>query len=140
MLPHQCYRNYLESLTPESLPDLPKYVTENVRFRDPFNDVHGVEAMERVFRHMFDNVAEIDFAVQHTVCEGDVCLMQWRLRGVLMGKPWNVEGASALRFAPDGRVAEHVDYWDAARGFYERLPVLGWLVSRIRRSLAVRPS
>ena len=44
---------------------------------------------------------------------------------------------SELTLAPDGRVAEHVDYWDPAAQLYERVPVLGWLMRRIRRRLAV---
>ena len=38
---------------------------------------------------------------------------------------------------PDGRIALHRDYWDAAEELYEKLPVLGvlmrWLKSRANR-------
>jgi predicted ester cyclase len=136
--PHQRYRAYLESLTPETLADLPDHVTEDVRFRDPFSDVRGVVAMARVFRHMFENVKDIRFEVHHTMLEGEVCLMQWRFQGRLGGRPWTFDGTSAIRFAPDGRVAEHIDYWDAAGNFYERLPVIGRLLSWVRSRLSVR--
>ena len=33
--PHERYRQYLESLTPESLGRLEEHVAEGVRFRDP---------------------------------------------------------------------------------------------------------
>ena len=32
-----------------------------------------------------------------------------------------------LRFAPDGRIALHRDYWDAAEELYEKLPLVGAL-------------
>ena len=136
--PHQRYRDYLESLTPETLVNLSDHVTEDVRFKDPFNDVRGVDAMARVFRHMFENVRDIRFEVHQAMMEDEICLMQWRFQGRLWCGPWTFDGTSALRFAPDGRVAEHIDYWDAAGNFYERLPVIGWLLSWLRRRLSAR--
>jgi ketosteroid isomerase-like protein len=134
--PQERYRRYLETLSPRNLEALPDYVTPDVRFKDPFNDVRGADAMSRVFRHMFENVAGIRFTVRNAATDGDVGLMTWRFEGTLKGKPWAFEGASSLRFAADGRVAEHIDYWDAAGDFYERLPIIGWLLSSIRRRLA----
>ena len=136
--PHERYRSFLEALTPETLDRLPNFVTPDVRFKDPFNDVRGADAMARVFRHMFANVADIRFTVRYAMSSGDAGLMAWRFEGVLGGKPWIFDGASALRFDKDGRVAEHIDHWDASE-LYERVPVIGWLLAWLRRRrLAVR--
>jgi len=135
--PHERYRRYLETLTPEALARLSDHVTADVRFKDPFNDVRGVDAMERVFRHMFANVQGIRFRIHHAAMDGDRCLMQWRFEGTLRCGSWAFDGASKLRIAPDGRVAEHIDYWDAAENFYQRLPIIGWALSRIRHRLKV---
>ncbi len=135
--PQERYRNFLETLTPETLAALPDHVTPDVRFRDPFNDVRGADAMRRVFRHMFENVGDIKFDVRHVARDGEVCLMAWRFSGVLRGADWAFDGTSVLRLAPDGRVAEHIDYWDAARDFYERLPLIGRLLARLRGRLAI---
>lgn len=132
---HVHYCRYLETLTPKTLVRLSDHVTPDVRFKDPFNDVRGVDAMEHVFRHMFENVRDIRFTILQAASEGDTCLMQWRFEGTLRCGQWAFDGASKLRFAPDGRVAEHIDYWDAAENFFQRLPVIGWLLSRIRRRL-----
>ena len=113
-------------------------MTADVRFKDPFNDVRGVDAMARVFRHMFENVGDIRFTVAHSVAAGATCLMAWRFEGRLRGKTWAFDGASVICFAPDGRVREHIDHWDAARDFYERLPVIGWLLAWLRGRLALR--
>ncbi len=133
--PHERYRRYLEALTPQSLDDLSHYVSASVRFRDPFHDVRNRDGMARVFRRMFETVRDIRFAVQHMAMDGDVCLMQWRFSGLLRGRAWQINGASAVRFDPDGQVVEHIDYWDAAENLYERLPLIGWLLSRLRRRL-----
>jgi ketosteroid isomerase-like protein len=132
------YQDFLENLTPETLPRLPDYATDNVHFKDPFNDVTGADAMQQVFAHMFSNIADIRFEVRHALTNGDLCLMAWRFQGKLRGKPWQFDGASVIRFAADGRVAEHIDHWDAASDFYAHLPVIGSLFSWIRRRLGTR--
>jgi len=135
--PYESYQRFLETLTPGSLDTLHEHVTADVHFKDPFNDVHTAADMARVFRHMFENVRDIRFVVHSAMAEDDRCLMSWRFEGRLRGRPWIFDGTSAIRFAEDGRVCEHIDYWDAAGNFYERLPLIGWLLATLRRRLAV---
>lgn len=47
-----------------------------------------------------------------------------------------IVGMSEIYFANDGLFRVHVDHWDAGRQLYERLPVLGWLVKKIRSRIA----
>lgn len=135
--PHERYRRYLENLSPERLSELSSFVTEDVRFRDPFNDVQGIEAMRRVLMHMYENIQDVRFEVREVVSEGSVCLMSWRFDGCLRGRPWGFEGTSVVRFADDGRVVEHIDHWNSGRDLYEHLPVIGWLLAFLRRRLSV---
>ena len=102
---HDRYRQFLESLTPEALGRLGDYVSSDVRFKDPFNDVRGADAMVRVFRHMFETVKDIRFHVTHATSAGNVCLMAWRFEGRIGGKPWAFDGTSVVTFAADGRVS-----------------------------------
>jgi steroid delta-isomerase len=136
--PQSRYRRYLENLTPETLGSIGEFVAEDVRFKDPFNDVRGIAHMTLVFRHMFDNVDDIRFTVDYMATDGDMCLMTWRFEGVLRGEAWCFDGASAVTFDRTGLVIEHIDHWDAARDFYERLPVIGRLLVWFRRRLAAR--
>ena len=132
------YRNFLETLTPDSLDLLRDFVTPDIHFKDPFNDVHSASDMAKIFRHMFATVGDVRFIVHRAMTEGDVCLMEWRFEGILSGRPWSFDGTSRIRFAEDGRVCEHIDYWDAATNFYERLPIIGWLLAKLRGRLAIR--
>ena len=130
------YCRYLETLTLDTLPDLPKYVSTNVHFQDPFKDVHGVDAMIKIFKHMFETIGPVKFTVYHAQSNGGVCLLSWGFQGRLFGKPWQFDGTSVVTFDESGLVTKHKDYWDAARHFYERLPVIGWTLAWIRRRLA----
>lgn len=136
--PHNRYRRYLETLSPASLEQLGDYVSETVRFKDPFNDVTGLEAMSCVFRHMFATVGPFAFTVTHLAFDGYTCLMAWRFSATLRGAPWTFDGTSVITFASDGKVIEHIDHWDAAGEFYEKLPIIGQLLAWLRGRLAVR--
>ncbi|MCB2108267.1 MAG: nuclear transport factor 2 family protein [Rhodobacteraceae bacterium] len=134
----RAYVAFYESLTPETVANLGNVVTDDVRFKDPFNDVRGRGAYAAILSHMFKAVPDISFKVSHVAIDGEVCFLRWRSEGTLSGGPWIVDGMSELRFAPDGRVREHIDHWDAAAQFYERLPILGALIRFIRRRVAER--
>jgi len=122
------YKAYLESLTPETLQDLSSYVTDEVYFKDPFNDVRGADHMQRVFQHMFENLKDIRFIVHQTIEQDNICMMEWRFESRLRDKKWGFDGASKIAFSDDGRVQLHIDYWDAAGSFYARLPLIGTLI------------
>ena len=127
-----------ENLTPQRVGELAACYREDAHFRDPFNDVRGRAAIERIFTHMFTQVAEPKFTVLERFSAdcGHVMLL-WRFDFTLRG-PQAIEGTSRLRFDADGRVAEHIDYWDAAGELYARLPLLGGLMRLLRRALAAR--
>ena len=134
---HDRYRQYLETLSPETLRSLSEYVSSDVRFKDPLNEVRGVDSMSRVFEHMFKHVQDIRFEVRHLASDGTVCLMSWHFDAYLSAKPWQFGGTSVMQFAEDGRVSEHIDYWDVGQDFYERFPFIGPLLGVVRRRLRV---
>lgn len=134
---HEAYRTYLETLTPQSLGRLEEFVSADVRFTDPFNDVRGADAMRRVLSHMFDTVGPVDFRVSHMAADGNTCLMRWTFSGSLRGRDWTFEGMSTIHFNAEGLVSEHADYWDGASALYEKLPVIGTMLAWIRRRLAI---
>ena len=54
----------------------------------------------------------------------------------MKGRQLDITGASMVMFADDGRVMTHVDYWDAASQLYEKLPIIGWLLKKLRQLFA----
>ena len=138
MTPIEIYAGFLEELTADSVSKLSNHVTSDVHFVDPFNNVVGVDHMARVFSDMFTEVGPVRFTVTEACGSASSGMLAWQFKAELRGKPWTLEGTTVLRFASDGRVCEHIDHWDAAGQFYERLPVIGWLLGVLRRRLATR--
>jgi ketosteroid isomerase-like protein len=137
------YCRYFETLAPSSLMALDRYFAPQARFCDPFNDVRGIDAIRRVFEHMYATTESPRFAVKEWVRQGDIVYLQWRFDFTLKGKlarPLTIHGLSRVRFNDDGLVSEHVDYWDPAGQLYQRLPWIGRLFAGLRRRLAAPPS
>lgn len=132
------YATLFETVSPDALDRLSEWFTEDARFQDPFNDVRGVAAIRRVFARMFETCHDIRFAVTDRLVHQDVGCLRWSMsfrpnvRG-LQQRTWHIEGMSRIVFAADGRVQEHVDFWDSGTYFYARLPLLGSVIRAIRK-------
>lgn len=131
---------FYEGLSPASLVEISRIYAAEAAFKDPFNDVRGVDAIERVFRHMYTQVHEPRFrVVSHLAEQGEAWLaweFRFRFRGWRSGEVQLVRGATHLHFAPDGQVLAHRDYWDSGEELFAKLPVLGGLIDWLRRRLA----
>ena len=129
-----------ENLSEADLDRLETLVTPDIRFKDPFNDLRGVGPLRKLLVKTLEDVVDPQFEVEgiwRRDADATVVLM-WRFSGrVPVLNEWKVRGLSHIGFAPDGRIASHVDYWDAAEGFYARLPVLGAIVRRVGRRLSI---
>jgi len=134
------YVAVMEGLRADNLDSLGSVLAERARFVDPFNDVRGVDAVRAVFAHGFEQCPSMRFSVLSRAVDGEHALLRWRMTCGDLPSDLVIEGMSQLTLASDGRVAEHVDYWDPAAQLYERVPLLGWLMRRIRRRLAAPAS
>ena len=126
---------FYETLTPAALADLGQLYAPDARFKDPFNEVVGIDAIRRIFEHMFTTTEAPRFVVTEVIEQGGQAMLGWEFRFALRGRALTVRGVTHLRFDADGRVALHRDYWDAAEELYEKLPLLGGLMRAVRRRL-----
>lgn len=130
--------HYFETLTPQSVSDLKDYYSASARFKDPFNDVTGVPAIEKIFDHMFVSLTQPRFVITGQVVEGDQAFLTWEFRFCFKRFDTHTEqvvlGTSHLVLDEQQRICLHRDYWDAAEELYEKLPWVGafmrWLKKR----------
>ncbi len=131
--------DFFEHLKPGDLPHLGRFYAADTRFKDPFNEVVGIEAVTGIFRHMFDSLDEPRFVVRDVVVQGDQAFLAWdfrfRMRRFDRAEQC-IRGGSHLLLAEDGRIREHRDYWDAAEELYEKLPLVGALMRCLKRRAA----
>lgn len=132
-------RRYFETLDESSLARLDTVYAPGAYFKDPFNEVRGVEAIHRLFARMFVQVDAPRFVILEVIGDERQAVLTWefhfRLRR-FAPEPQVIRGASHLRLAADGRIEFHRDYWDAAEELYEKLPLLGALMRWLKRRAA----
>jgi ketosteroid isomerase-like protein len=129
-----------EGLKREDLARITEVYAPDARFKDPFNEVQGTDAIRRIFEHMFISLDEPRFVIRQRIVQGDQCFLSWDF--LFRMKRFNrdeqcIRGGSHLVLAADGRIQLHRDYWDAAEELYEKLPLLGglmrWLKKRVNK-------
>ncbi len=132
--------SFYHDLSPGSIARFAEFYSEDAYFKDPFNEVRGVAPIQKIFSHMFRQVAEPRFVVVEKIVDAGGAMLVWefyyRVRLWGRGEAQVMRGVSHLRFAADGKVNYHRDYWDTAEELYMKLPALGSLMRGLRRALA----
>ena len=131
---------FFETLGPNDLARIKDIYCADALFKDPFNEVQGVDAITPIFSHMFDALIQPRFVITQQVQQGAQCFVTWdflfAMRKFEPNITQRIRGASHLVFRlEDGvwRVAVHRDYWDAAEELYEKLPLVGALMRWLKK-------
>lgn len=128
---------FFEHLSPESLGSLNQLYAPQARFKDPFNEVEGTQAIRAIFVHMFQSLQEPRFVVTGRVQQGEQAFLTWdfhfRFQRFDTSTVQTIRGATHLLFDHQGQIVLHRDYWDAAEELYEKLPGIGALMRWLKR-------
>lgn len=129
--------HFFESLNPERVGDLKRYYSDTARFKDPFNEVQGHDAIEKIFHHMYQSLTQPRFVITGQVVDGDQAFLSWEFRFKFKRFDTHTEqvilGTSHLVLDAQQRISLHRDYWDAAEELYEKLPWVGALMRWLKR-------
>jgi hypothetical protein len=125
---------FYETVAPDTVPQLRALYRADARFKDPFHEVRGHDAIEAIFVHMFRQVGAPRFRVTARVAQGEQAFLVWEFLFRLGRRDMVVRGATHLVFDAEALVALHRDYWDVAEELYEKLPLLGGLMRLLKRA------
>ena len=126
------------TLDKHNLQLLDSLYSEDIAFSDPLHEVHGLPALRRYFAELYSNVSDLqfDFHSFDAVAEGEGYLrwtMSFHHPRLASGKVIRVPGCSHLMW--HDKVYRHRDYFDAGALLYEHVPVLGRVVSWLKRRM-----
>ena len=126
---------FFETLSPQSVSQLPTIYDAQARFKDPFNEVRDVARIQLIFQDMFTEFEQPRFVIQEQICDDDKrqSVLTWHFLFNWRGKAWCIVGSSHLRFGSTGLVIYHRDYWDASEELYEKLPVIGFVLKALKK-------
>ena len=131
---------FYQTLSSDKIAVLDALYHPEVVFTDPAGSLHGRERLRRHFERLLANTRRCDFEFFDEAQQAgdDDAVLFWRMTvaadGLDGGRPFRVEGVSRLVWR-EGLIVLHRDYFDLGALLYERLPILGALVRRLRRRL-----
>ncbi len=132
----QAIARWFGALQRDTLGEIDGIYAPQARFQDPFHAVQGLPAIEAIYARMFDNLQSPRFLIEAVVARAGQGFVTWRFVFGYRGREHTVSGASHLVLDAQGLIAEHRDYWDAAQEVYEKVPLLGAVLRRLRRRIA----
>ncbi len=131
---------FYEALTPQSIAQFSQHYSVDAYFKDPFNEVRNLPAIQRIFTHMFTQVDSPRFIVlEHFEKENQIMLIwEFHFRGRQPGMRQDhvIRGVSHLKANAESKICFHRDYWDATEELYMKIPGLGLLMRALRRTLS----
>lgn len=130
--------DWYETLTPETLGRVGEFYAANAWFKDPFNEVSGLDGIKHVFAHMFATLRAPRFRITGRIADESGAFLAWEFRFGAGRREYEVRGATHLKWNGRGKIVYHRDYWDTAEELYAKVPLLGGLMRLLRRRLAAR--
>jgi steroid Delta-isomerase len=134
--------DFYTQISIESVPKLRELYAPDAYFKDPFNEVRGIDAIVKIFSHMFVQIEHPRFEVLSCVSgqigESNEAFLVWLFywkKDAQGNETAPIRGSSHVKFDSLGRVTFHRDYWDAAEELYETLPLLGTVLRFIKNKL-----
>lgn len=114
-----------------------KIFDKNVRFKDPFHDIVGVDKLYKIFEDMYLKLDNPSFKVTEIVEQNNIAYLKWNFHFSFKGsnKDESFVGVSRVEFNKEGRVISHIDYWDSASNLYEKIPILSFFMKFIKSKI-----
>jgi hypothetical protein len=119
------------------LAQLNHWYSPQARFKDPFNEVQGLDAIQGVFLHMYASLENPHFVITDQVVDGHQAFLTWQFKFKFKRFDTSTEqvvlGTTHLVLDDQMRITLHRDYWDAAEELYEKLPWVGGLMRWLKK-------
>lgn len=105
----------LPRLTPDSptiFDDLRALYADDIVFRDPIQEVHGIAAFIDLNRRLLGRMQTLAWDIHAAIGDDAYAVVEWTMRGKpKRGPAIAVDGVSRVH-ARAGRIVDHRDYWD----------------------------
>ncbi len=106
---------------------------------DSLKEMHGVDAIDNYFRKTLETATVVRVSFQDAAVSGENYYFRWvmdiRAPELNEGQAIRSMGMTHVLFDPEGKVAVHQDYWDAASGLFQYLPVIGSMMGWVKGRL-----
>ena len=138
----QKMRNLYQRFDKKIIQSMADIYSEDIQFRDPLHAINGLGALTEYFSEMMGGLIECRFEFHHSVEvveRGEAVLfwtMHYRHKKLAGGKLLELSGNSHLLFKE--KVYYHRDYFDAGAMLYEHIPLMGFAIRQVKKSVGAQ--
>lgn len=124
-----------DDLNEESIAKLDTLYCDEVTFVDPIHHVQGIANLKTYFRNTIKGIDYCHFAFAERARQGDDVFVTWQMRlkhpKLSQGREIIVPGTSHLQLK-NNKILAQTDYYDAGAMLYEHVPILGYVIEKIK--------
>lgn len=135
--PVDTFKDVFNQLSRAKLSLIGDLYSEGIVFKDPLHELHGIAAVRDYFARLYDGVRHCRFTFEDQVVQGNTAMLVWTMQlehaRLCKGQLLHLPGASHIRFGE--KIVYHRDYFDVGALLYERVPLLGPIVRKIKARL-----
>lgn len=130
------FYNQLSHQGLQSLKDL--YHIE-IEFIDPVHHLQGRQQLQDYFEHAYQRLTYCQFSMVSHSASAECGFISWQMTlqhpAINKGRTIVVPGCTELRWQ-QGLISYHRDYYDLTDLVYQHLPVLGYIINKIKHKMA----
>lgn len=130
---------FYQHLSSDSLRQIGDIYADTITFIDPVTRHTGLAQVTAYFAALLENTRTCECRIQSVCSRDHEHWVRWTMTfqhdRLKSGAPITVEGVTELH-VEDDKIVYHRDYYDMGEMLYEHVPVLGWVVQRIKKGMA----
>jgi len=115
-----------------------KVYRDDMQFKDSFHELDGIDAFTKYCDSVYENVVYSTFDFHDQMISEEQAMLTWtmnyahpKLNG---GNNIAVKGSSHIRYSD--KVYMHQDYIDGGELLYEHIPILRWVIKKLKARMA----
>lgn len=109
---------------------------DDVYFNDTLKEVRGIDDLEHYLIESAAAVESCHVDIEDVASHNGNYYVRWvmkiRFKRLASSEMIRSIGISHLRFDDEGKIVLHQDYWDAASGLFEHVPLIGWGIRKVK--------
>jgi limonene-1,2-epoxide hydrolase len=131
------FKHFYQQLNNSELTGLGQIYRSDIEFIDPVHHIQGIQALHQYFKNMMQDLIHCNFEIHQITEQEQEAYIHWTMHfqhpRLNKSRTIHVDGISHLKF--DEQIYFHRDYFDVGAMLYEHIPLLGRIISGIRKRL-----
>lgn len=112
---------------------------ESIHFNDTLKTFDNRDDLVRYMQKTGEGLDSSSVEIEQIIRDGSDVFVRWTMefRSSAIGRDIHSRsiGMTHLRFDAEGRVVLHQDFWDSGHGLYAHIPMVGFMIRRVRNRL-----